>query len=99
MPVKARYWKNPEHHRKEARTRQHKLILLGFKSGLKKHSTYLEHLKKNNEWNKTHRPTMRKAEARYRDKIRSKMGSYNDHTRYYYARFHGTLKDKLSRLK
>ena len=77
MPYKERYWKNPAHHRKEARDRARALTALGYKGGRRKISSYLKSLERTKLWQKNNVEAKRKITKRHLDKVRSITGIGN----------------------
>ena len=97
MPVKARYWENPELHRKEVRDRRRRLHALGLKrsdySSPEARKRYLQH---ENNYHKAHRATAREVDRRYFAKIRKLFGSTSKPNRW---RFHMLRQEQNAKLK
>ena len=76
MPVKERYWKNPEHHLKEAFNRRRRLVVLGL-SHLEQLSPAAQQRKliRNANWRRTHLTENKEAAKRYRAKVTRLFGS------------------------
>ena len=74
MPDKARYWKNPEHHRQESNERQKKLRKLGFHGGYRNPATYLRMLKASIACHRKNRDVGRRSTRKYEAKVRAVMG-------------------------
>ena len=76
MPVKARYWKNPEKHRVETRNRRRLLYALGIRyDDQLSPLAYLKKLADKRAYMKLHRAENTLAVARYRRKIIRTVGS------------------------
>lgn len=76
MPVKARYWKNPEYHRAEYRNRLRRLYVLGVRhvdtlspAARAKRAAYKA------KWEREHPESCQKARKKYRAKLRRLFGT------------------------
>lgn len=88
MPVKARYWRDPEKHRAEWRNRSARLRALGI-TAIQQYS-YEAAAKRRayqSKWGKTHRAANRASSDKYRLKVRKMFGSDNNITRWQYVMY------------
>ena len=76
MPVYAKYWANPEEHRREKRARAHVLAALGVPYRYQLSPAASERREERKRiWCRTHRPANRKAQRKYRRKLQRLFGS------------------------
>ena len=74
MPLKERYWKNPEHHRKECRERKRKLIALGYPSGVRNLNSYVKCLANSKNWQREHISRFHISSKKWSNKLRDATG-------------------------
>lgn len=75
MPVKERYWKNPEKHRKESFDRRRKWIALGISHFLRlSPAAQSKALLYKNNWRKAHLDKSNAGSTKYRNKLKRLFG-------------------------
>lgn len=96
MPVKARYWADPEKWKASTRLRRKANVYLGYKGGQRVLATYLkglEYRKAKHKIDLNYRSSHAQAERNYRRKVNMAGFTTDSKGIYFYARTKGTLKD------